>query len=205
MISVSFLKSKYSKKETIQLIEDSKANFIHVDLMDGIYVNENNFTIDEIMDLLKNVKKSLDIHLMVYNPLIYIKELVKLKPLIITIHLDGTPNIEETIDYLKKNDVKVGLAINPDENEHIIDNYLDKIDYVLIMSVYPGEGGQKFIPEVLEKINYFEDKLLIGIDGGINEDSIKLLRNYHIDIIVSGSYICMSDNFNEKIDELNIK
>ncbi len=205
MISVSFLKSKYSKKETIQLIEDSKADFIHVDLMDGIYVKENNFTIDEIMDLLKNVKKSLDIHLMVYNPLIYIKELVKLKPSIITIHLDGTPNIEETIDYLKKNDVKVGLAINPDENEHIIDNYLDKIDYVLIMSVYPGEGGQKFIPEVLEKINYFEDKLLIGIDGGINEDSIKLLKNYHIDIIVSGSYICMSDNFNERIDELNIK
>lgn len=206
MISVSFLKSKYNRQETIALIDESQASLIHVDLMDGIYVPQKNFEIDEIMKLLNNTKKPLDIHLMVNNPLIYIKELVKLKPYIITIHLDGTLNIEETITYIKAYNIKVGVAINPDESEHIIDDYIDKIDYVLIMSVYPGEGGQKFIPSVLEKINYFKGKLLIGIDGGINEDSIKYLKDYPIDIIVSGSYICQSDNFNERINNLlNIK
>ncbi len=206
MISVSFLKSKYNRQETIALIDESQASLIHVDLMDGIYVPQKNFEIDEIMKLLNNTKKPLDIHLMVNNPLIYIKELVKLKPYIITIHLDGTLNIEETIAYLKNFNIKVGVAINPNESEHIIDSYIDKIDYVLIMSVYPGEGGQKFIPSVLEKINYFKGKLLIGIDGGINEDSIKYLKGYPIDIIVSGSYICQSDNFNERINNLlNIK
>ncbi len=203
MISVSFLKSKYNCEDTIALIDKSNASLIHVDLMDGLYVPNKNFEINEIMALLKNVNKPIDIHLMVNNPLIYIKELVKLKPYIITIHLDGTPNILETLEFIKRHNIKVGVAINPHENEHIIDNYIDQIDYVLIMSVNPGYGGQKFIPDVLKKVNYLKDKFLIGIDGGINEDSIKLLKGYPIDIIVSGAYICLSDNYNEKIEKLN--
>ena len=199
MISVSFLKSKYSREETIKLIDTSDASLIHVDLMDGEYVPNKNFTLEEIMTLLNKTKKPLDIHLMVKNPLIYIKELVKLKPYIITIHLDGTPNIEETLAYIRNHDIKVGVAINPDESEHIVDKYLDKIDYVLIMSVFPGAGGQKFIPEVLKKFNYLKDKFLVGIDGGINDESIKYLKDYPLDIVVSGSFICMSDNFNERI------
>ena len=199
MISVSFLKSKYSREETIKLIDTSDASLIHVDLMDGEYVPNKNFTLEEIMTLLNKTKKPLDIHLMVKNPLIYIKELVKLKPYIITIHLDGTPNIEETLAYIRNHDIKVGVAINPDESEHIVDKYLDKIDYVLIMSVFHGAGGQKFIPEVLKKFNYLKDKFLVGIDGGINDESIKYLKDYPLDIVVSGSFICMSDNFNERI------
>ncbi len=199
MISVSFLKSKYSREETIKLIDNSDASLIHVDLMDGEYVPNKNFTLEEIMLLLNKTKKPLDIHLMVKNPLIYIKELVKLKPYIITIHLDGTPNIEETLAYIRSHHIKVGVAINPDESEHIVDKYLDKIDYVLIMSVYPGAGGQKFISEVLEKVNYLKDKFLVGIDGGVNDESIKYLKDYPLDIVVSGSFICMSDNFNERI------
>lgn len=202
MISVSFLKSKYSREETIKLIDTSDASLIHVDLMDGEYVPEKNFTLEEIMTLLNKTKKPLDIHLMVKNPLIYIKELVKLKPYIITIHLDSTPNIEETLAYIRNHDIKVGVAINPDESEHIVDKYIDKIDYVLIMSVYPGAGGQKFIPKVLEKVNYLKDKFLVGIDGGINDESIKYLKDYPLDIVVSGSFICMSDNFNERINLL---
>ncbi len=207
MISVSFLKSKYSREETIKLIDNSNASLIHVDLMDGEYVPNKNFEIADICQLLNDTHKPLDIHLMVKNPLVYIKELVKLNPYIITIHLDGTPNIEETLDYIKNSGIKVGVAINPDESEHIIDKYIDKIDYILIMSVYPGAGGQEFMPSVLDKVEYLKDKFLIGIDGGINEETIKYLKDYPIDIIVSGSYICQSDNFNERINllELNKK
>ena len=207
MISVSFLKSKYSREETIKLIDNSNASLIHVDLMDGEYVPNKNFEIADICQLLNDTHKPLDIHLMVKNPLVYIKELVKLNPYIITIHLDGTPNIEETLDYIKNSGIKVGVAINPDESEHIIDKYIDKIDYILIMSVYPGAGGQEFMSSVLDKVEYLKDKFLIGIDGGINEETIKYLKDYPIDIIVSGSYICQSDNFNERINllELNKK
>lgn len=203
MIGVSYLKSKFNKEKTIKLIDNSLADFIHVDLMDGIYVENNNFTIDEVINDLKNTNKPLDIHLMVNNPEIYIYELAKLKPFMITFHLDGTDKPKEVIELIKEYNMKVGIAINPDETIDILNDYYSIIDYVLIMSVYPGKGGQSFIPNVLEKIKMLENKnVMIGIDGGINEETIKYLKNYKIDIIISGSYICLSDNYNEQINKL---
>ena len=203
MISVSFLKSKYNRKTTLEMIDESNADLIHVDLMDGLYVPEKNFELTDIMKDLENVFKRLDIHLMVENPLPYIKELIKLNVYMITIHLDGTPNILEVIDYVTSHNVKIGIAINPEEDIKILDSYLDKIDYVLIMSVNPGKGGQKFIPKVLDKVDYLKSmNLMIGIDGGINDESIKYIKNYAIDNIVSGSFICLSDNFDEQINLL---
>jgi len=206
MISVSYLKSKFEKKETIKLINESNADFIHVDLMDGLYVENKNFTIEEVIKDLLDTTKSLDIHLMVNNPIIYIDELAKLKPSIITFHLDSTDNPKEVIELIKDYNIKVGIAINPSDDINILDDYYELIDYVLIMSVHPGLGGQSFIPSVLDKVKYLEDKnLLIGIDGGINDHSIKLLNGYKIDIIISGSFICMSDDYNKQIDLLNNK
>ncbi len=204
MISVSFLKSKYDRITTLNMIDESDADLIHVDLMDGIYVKEKNFEINDIINNLTDLFLRLDIHLMVYDPLKYIKELLKLNVYMITVHLDGTPNIDEVISYVHSKGVKIGIAINPDEDVNIIDKYLDKIDYVLIMSVYPGKGGQTFIKEVLNKIPYLKDKhVLIGIDGGINDEVIALIKPYNLDIVVSGSFICMSDNYNEQIRKLN--
>lgn len=203
MISISFLKSKLSKEETLQKIEESKANFIHVDLMDGIYVPEKNFEIDDIVNTLKNTNKLLDIHLMTKDPLQYIKKLVDLNVWMITIHLDSTDNPLEVINFIKSHHIKVGVAINPKDDIISIANYLDIIDYVLVMSVTPGAGGQKFIPESIDKINYLQDKhILIGVDGGINDESIKYLKDYRVDVIVSGSFICMSSNYNKSIDKL---
>lgn len=203
MIAVSFLKSLYSRSETIKKIDESEADLIHVDLLDGIYAGINNLDIDELIKELSNTKKKLDIHLMVKEPLEIIKKLINLNIWAITFHLDATTNPLEIIEYIKLNNIKVGIAINPDEDIHILDKYLDKIDYVLIMSVIPGKGGQKFIPEVLNKIPYLYDKnVLIGIDGGINDESIKYLKDYQIDNIVSGSYICLSDNYDEQINKL---
>lgn len=203
MIAVSYLKSKEDKKTTIKKINESNASFIHVDLMDGEYVSEKNFTIEEVIDDLKDTTKLLDIHLMTKNPLNYIKELVKLNVWCFTFHLDSTFEIDETIKFIKDNHIKVGIAISPNDDISIIDRYIGLIDYVLIMSVTPGMGGQEFIPEVLDKVRYLENKkVLVGIDGGINKDTIKYLKDYKIDNIISGSYICMSDDYNIAIESL---
>ena len=203
MIAVSYLKSVYDKYETIKRIDESNADLIHVDLMDGIYVDNKNFTIDEVLNDLKDVTKQLDIHLMVNNPIEYIDKLAILNPEIITIHLDACNNPLSVIDLIKKYGIKVGVAINPDEDINILDDYDNLIDYVLIMSVYPGLGGQKFIPSVLDKIKLLENKnILIGIDGGINDETINYLKDYKINIIVSGSYVCMSDDYNKQIEKL---
>lgn len=203
MISVSYLKSKFNKADTIKLIDNSNADCIHVDLMDGIYVENNNFEIDEVINDLKDVIKPLDIHLMVKNPENYINDLAKLHPLIITFHLDSTNVPLEVINLIKDYNIKVGLAINPNEDASIINDYIELIDYVLIMSVCPGKGGQKFIPEVLDKISLLNNKnILLGIDGGINDKTINYLREYKIDNIISGSFICMSDDYNKQIDLL---
>ncbi len=207
MIAVSYLKSKFSKEETIRNIDNSDADLIHVDLMDGLYVEEKNFTIEEVLNDLKNTTKPLDIHLMVKEPLNYLKDLLTLNNIwMITFHLDSTSNIEETIKFIKDNYIKVGIAVNPDESLDIIYPYINRIDYVLIMSVYPGKGGQKFIPDVIDKIKELQDKnIYIGIDGGINEETIKCLKDLRVDNIISGSYVCLSDDMNASINELKEK
>ncbi len=203
MIAVSYLKSKYPKKDTIKLIDESIADFIHVDLMDGIYVDNNNFTIDEVLQDLKNTSKELDVHLMVENPENYVKELATLNVWMITFHLNSSKNPLEMINLVKSYGIKVGIAINPSEDVHILDEFLPLIDYVLVMSVVPGKGGQKFMMEVLSKITYLKNyKVLIGIDGGINSETISYLKDYRINNIISGSFVCMSDDYNKAIESL---
>ena len=201
MIAVSYLKSKTDNLTTIKKICDSSADMIHVDLMDGLYVKYKNFEIDNVIDELKDASKPLDVHLMVLNPEEYISKIALLKPDIITIHL--TPNIMNAIKLIKEYNIKVGIAINPNEESFLLDKYIDLIDYVLIMGVYPGLGGQTFINDVLKKVNYFKDKdLLLGIDGGVNGDTIKDIKKYNFDIIVSGSFICMNDDYDKQISIL---
>ncbi len=203
MISVSFLKSIYDKKETLKRIDASIAEAIHVDLMDGLYTESNNFTIDSVLNDLKDTKKPLDIHLMVMEPEKYICDLAKLHPKRITFHLNTSKDIYKLIELIKDYNVEVGIAINPDEDIHLLDNYFNLIDYVLIMSVYPGKGGQEFIPNVLNKIEYLYDKkVLIGIDGGINSKSISYISKYKIDNIISGSFVCMSNDYDKQIKML---
>lgn len=202
-ISVSYLSSKFDRKTTLKKIENSEADYLHVDLMDGKFVENKNFTIGEVCSYLSSVNIPLDIHLMVNNPDKYLNDLGMLNTSFITFHLSASKNPHKTIENIKNLGINVGIAINPDEDIHIIDEYLDNIDLVLIMSVVPGRGGQEFIPSVIEKIDYLADKdVLVSIDGGINEESIELLKDKKIDILVSGSFICNSDNFNEQINKL---
>ena len=207
-ISVSYLSSLYSKEKTIMNIESTNANYIHVDLMDGGFVPKKNFEINDIVKLLKNHELPLDIHLMVFDPLIYIDDLAKLNPTYITFHLEATKDIVKTIEKIKRYNIKVGLSIKPETNILELMPYLSIVDLVLVMSVEPGAGGQKFLDKSINRVEilktYRENNNLnykIEIDGGINDETIKKV-SANIDIAVSGSFICMSKSYQEKINLL---
>ncbi len=201
-VSVSFLKSQNSKAITIKQIASSKADFIHVDIMDGLFVKEKNDDLDELIELLKDCNKPLDIHLMVLNPKEYIERLKCLKPEYITIQAEIL-NPLVYLKLIKSYNIKAGLAINPDTKPEILTKYLKYLDLVLIMSVYPGQGGQKFISNTVDKIKGIpkNNNYLISVDGGINEETIKDIRKY-LDMCVSGSFICMSNDYDNQIDKL---
>ncbi len=204
LVSVSFLKNKLGEKQTIINIDKSNADFIHVDIMDGKFVENKNFTYDEIKDFFIDINKPLDIHLMVEDNLSYIKEFVKLKPAYISFHVESCNNIEECIKYLHDNNIKAGIALNPETRIYNILPYLNELDLVLVLSVHPGYGGQEFIKDTLKKINELKAlqpkyNYIINVDGGINSDTIKEVNS---DMVVSGFYVVSQDDYNERINEL---
>lgn len=203
-ISVSYLSSYYSNEKTVMMLESTSADYIHVDLMDGGFVPNRNFTIDNVLKLLKNHEKPLDIHLMTFDPLIYINDLAVLKPEYITFHLEATKDIVKTIELIKRNNIKVGISIKPATNILELMPYLALVDLVLLMSVEPGAGGQNFIYHIADKLKDLKKvrtennlNFKIAMDGGLNEDTIKLVKD--LDIAVVGSYICKSNNYEERI------
>lgn len=207
LISVSYLSSYYSKEKTIYYLEKTSADYIHVDLMDGGFVPTKNFTIEEVLKLLKNHEKPLDIHLMTFDPIIYIDDLAQLNPEYITFHIEATKDIIKTIEKIKRKNIKVGLTIKPDTDLLELIPYLSFIDLVLIMSVNPGAGGQSFIPSSLERLKELKQirdennlSFKISMDGGINEEVIKELTD--LDIAVSGSYVCKSLDYEKQIKQL---
>lgn len=206
-ISVSYLSSKKSMRETIRLIEETTADYIHVDLMDGGFVPKKNFTIEEVEELLEKHTKPLDIHLMVFDPIIYVPSLAKLNPEFITFHLEATKDIVKTIEAIKMQGIKAGITIRPDTDLYELMPYLSLVDLVLIMSVNPGEGGQEFMMSAVDRLQVLMEirknnglSFLTQIDGGINKDTIRLVGD--VDIAVSGSFICNSSNYQERINEL---
>lgn len=206
-VAVSFLKSIYDTSKTIEEINNTDADYIHVDIMDGKFVENTTIQYNDLKDILNNSRTELDVHLMVENPIDYILDFKNLNPKYITIHREISKNIDNLIDLIHSFKIGAGISINPNTKVSDIEKYLGRVDNVLIMSVTPGKGGQKFNDQVLPKIyeliklrktnNY---KYVISIDGGINNTTINRVKD--VDFIISGSYICMSDNYQEKINEL---
>ncbi|MDD2434953.1 MAG: ribulose-phosphate 3-epimerase [Bacilli bacterium] len=207
-ISASFLSIKDNLKENILILDQSNIDYLHLDIMDGIFVHNTTWDIDTIKDLLINTKKPKDVHLMVSDVKKYIDDFSTLNPEYITIHFEAVSDIESTINYIKSKNIKVGLSIKPMTDIVSLIPFLSLIDLVLIMSVEPGEGGQNFIEDTSYKIdilkqlrdenNYYN--YVIEVDGGINDETIKLCSN--VDIAVVGSYITNSDDYNEQINKL---
>ena len=210
-LSISYLSIKEDLKNKLNLLNNTTTNFIHVDIMDGIFVN--NKTMDDLkqIELLKELSKPLDVHLMVEDVERYIDIYKVLKPAYITFHieLENNINILETIKKIKELGIKVGISVNPDTSVESLKSYLELVDLVLVMSVVPGMGGQTFIENTftkLKELNELKEKynFLVEVDGGVNNNLIPKLKEYNVDMVVVGSYITNSNNYQEKINELNI-
>ena len=203
-VSVSVL-SEYDRLiAAVKKVNESTADFIHVDVMDGKFVDNEKFSVEVVKDIISINKKPLDVHLMVKD-LETIKKYALLKPEYLTFHVEVL-NDREIIDYVKKLGIKVGLAINPETSINELYPYIDDVDLILFMSVKPGYGGQPFKEEVIDKIKSFKkmapSNLVISVDGGINDKTISLCKYAGCDMVVAGSFITNSDNYDEKIREL---
>lgn len=204
-VVVSYISSKYNYKDTIDLINQTSADGLHVDLMDGNYAGEKNFDIVTLDDLFIDNTKPMDVHLMINNPLEYLDYIIKLNPDCVYIHPETTPMLISLLDALEENNIKRGIAINPDEDIAKYKDYYPYVERVLLMSVVPGKGGQKFLKSTIARldnlIEYKKDNnFTIYIDGGINNETIKYVSK--ADGVVSGSYICNSKDYETQINNL---
>ncbi len=201
-ISPSILSADFSKLgEDIKRLENSGADMIHVDVMDGHFVPNLTIGPPVIKTLRKYTKLPFDVHLMIDPVHKYIKDYSEAGADIITFHPEATENVSETINLIKSLNKKVGISLNPNTKINAAEEHLSNIDLILIMSVYPGFGGQKFIKEVIQKIKDLDqirkDKKLnfkIEIDGGINFKTSKIAINAGVDILVSGTTIFKENN-----------
>lgn len=203
-VSVSVLKDYDRLIPAVKKVNNSSADFLHVDVMDGQFVDNKKFPLEVVRDVKQISSKPLDVHLMVESQEL-IKEYVKLSPAYLTFHVEVIKDYS-IIDYVKSFDIKVGLAINPETNIECLMPYVDDIDLVLFMSVTPGAGGQEFKEEVIDKIKAFKkvcpSDLIISIDGGVNGRTVSLCKYAGCDMVVAGSYITDSNNYEDKISNL---
>lgn len=207
--SISFLKSNYDFEKTLEHIENSIADYIHVDVMDGLFVKNKTPFNKKMLEELKKTKKPKDVHLMTLHLKSYIDVFSMLSPEYITFAFEATSNPKEIIEYIKNKNVKVGIAINPFTDVEALLPYIHSIDLVLVMSVIPGYGGQKFIPSMTLKLkklaeirNEEQATFKISVDGGIDGNTVKELDKESVDIIVSGSYVCKSADYTKAIQTL---
>ncbi len=205
-VSVSFLTSKYNPRDIIKKANNTDCDYLHVDIMDGKFVENKSFTFGEVKNLMSNSSKKLDVHLMVKDPVKYIEEYALLNTEYLTFHYETNKNVEELIEKIKEYGLKVGISIKPDTNITEIIPFLDKLDLVLIMSVEPGKSGQVFKESILYKIEALRKiidnrdlKTIINVDGGINEETSKLVCEKGADMVVSASFLHEGD-MQEKIN-----
>lgn len=205
-VSVTFLSSTDVVRD-LKLLDMTDTDYVHVDVMDGKFVPNKTMPFSEMKNIGKYTSKRLDIHLMVEDPSKYIPLYASLNVEYIAFHVEVDEDIEESLKMIRNYSIKAGLAIKPETKISELVPYLPYLDLVLVMSVEPGAGGQKFIEGTEDKINELRELLdtyhsqaVINVDGGINDVTCK--KCYNADIVASGSYVVRSDNFQEKISSL---
>lgn len=204
-LSISLLSIK-NRLEFIKKINDYNIDYIHIDVMDNTFTNNVAYSIEEINEINKISNKKLDIHLMVNDPIKYINSFNNMNIEYIIFHVEIDKDINNLINTVHGMGYKCGLAINPNTNINTLEQYINNIDLILVMSVMPGYGGQLFINSIYNKLESLRNKyknITISVDGGINQDNIYKLNSL-VDMVVIGSYL--STETKEKIDMIkNIK
>jgi len=205
-VSASFLSSKDVPKDLVKL-NDTDVDYIHVDFMDGKFVSNKTMPFHEMKHVSDFTSKRLDVHLMVSEPSKYIPLFAELNTEYMTFHVEVEENILEDLQMIKSYSIKCGLAIKPNTKVSSLVPYLPYLDYILIMSVEPGMGGQAFIPQTEEKIkevrallDSYHVNAIINVDGGVTNETVLMCQD--ADMVVAGSYIMNGDNFQEKISSL---
>ena len=208
IISPSLLSADFSKiSDEIRDVEIAGADRIHLDVMDGHFVSALTFGPMIIKAIRKCTQCHLETHLMIQEPHKTIDQYIIAGSDTIIIHLEATSNPEEELAYIRSNNVFAGIAINPDTDENKLLPLLDHLDYILIMSVFPGRGGQLFIPKILMKMENIvkmrEDRnIVIGVDGGVNLDTISQVYKTGIDVTIVGSGLFKSDDIIQRFQDL---
>ena len=195
--------------EEMRKTEKNGAGYIHFDVMDGLFVPSISFGIPVLASIHNATEQVMDVHLMIQEPIRYIEEFHKAGADIVTIHLEACEDVKATLDKIHACDMKAGLSICPETEVEAIEPYLADVDMILVMSVHPGFGGQKFIPGIVEKTRRLKKMIeekgsnaLIQIDGGVNDKTAPLLVEAGADVLVSGSYIFKAADPIKTIHEL---
>ena len=209
-IAPSLLSADFTNlKQEINKVQEAGADILHLDVMDGHFVPNLTFGLPIIKQIKQISKIPLDVHLMVTNPEIYLDILAEWKIEYVSIHQETVFHLHRQISFLRLKNVKAGIALNPATPIETIFPIISELDFVLLMSVNPGFGGQKFLPLVYDKIrklrefsNQKNPELEIEVDGGVNDKNAKSLIEAGTDILVSGLYIFGGENYKEQIDRL---
>lgn len=209
-ISPSLLSANFINLEAdIEMINKSECDWLHMDVMDGVFVPNISFGFPVLEAVGKKCKKPLDVHFMIVHPEQYIQQTAKAGAMLMCVHYEACPHIHRVIQEIHNAGMKAGVAINPGTPVEVLQDIIEDIELVLIMSVNPGFGGQKFISNALNKVSRLRQmidnsnsKAVIEVDGGVQGDNAKLLVDAGADVLVSGSYIFNAPNPLETIRQL---
>ena len=210
LIAPSVLAADFSNlQRDIEMINESEADWFHIDIMDGVFVPNISFGMPVLRDIKKHAKKTLDVHLMIVNPEQYIETFSELGADILTVHLEACTHMHRTIQAIKATGMKAGIALNPHSSVNQLKDIIKDIDVVCLMSVNPGFGGQSFIENTFEKVKELKELIQstgsecqIEIDGGVTNKNAEKLVQAGANILVAGSYVFKSSNPTKTISKL---
>ena len=210
LIAPSVLAADFANlQRDIEMINNSEADWFHIDIMDGVFVPNISFGMPVLDAIRRHAKKTIDVHLMIVDPDRYIATFKKLGADVLTVHYEASTHLHRTLQAIKAEGMKAGVALNPHTNVSLLEDIIKDIDLVCIMSVNPGFGGQSFIENTYKKVTQLKEMIirnqaptLIEIDGGVTSKNAKQLVEAGADVLVAGSFVFTADNPTQTISDL---